>query len=468
MGQGFESLSRHQIRFHQVPVESTRFHEMPENKAFWFHCVPLLSIDSLAHAGVSLGVGTWITLRFGVTGMLLTELQIRSAKAAEKPIKLFDSGGLYLLVNPNGSRWWRLKYRYGGKERGISLGVYPDVSLKLARTNRDQARRLIAQGTDPSADRKASKLARCETFRTIAEEWLALQAKSLAPVTFNKARWMLSEFVYPRLGSRPVNEITPPDLLAALRVIESCGKRETAHRTKQRVGQIFRYAIATGRAERDISADLRGALAPVVTKNHAAITEPTAIGQLLRAIDSYTGQPMTHAALKLAPLVFVRPGELRQAEWSEINLDAAEWRIPAHRMKMRELHIVPLSKQAIEILRGLRPLTASGRYVFPSLRTSDRPMSENTINAALRRLGYSNDEMTGHGFRAMASTCLSEQGWHPDVIELQLAHAERNKVRAAYNRATRLADRRKMMQSWANYLDALRAGAEVIPFRMAK
>lgn len=400
--------------------------------------------------------------------MPLTELQIRSAKAAEKPIKLFDSGGLYLLVNPNGSRWWRLKYRYGGKERGISVGVYPDVSLKLARTNRDQARRLIAQGTDPSAHRKASKLARSETFQTIAEEWLALQAKSLAPVTFNKARWMLSEFVYPRLGSRPINEVTPPDLLAALRMIESRGKRETAHRTKQRVGQIFRYAIATGRAERDISADLRGALAPVVTKNHAAITEPTAIGQLLRAIDSYTGQPMTHAALKLAPLVFVRPGELRHAEWSEIDLDAAEWRIPAHRMKMRELHIVPLSKQAIEILRGLRPLTASGRYVFPSLRTSDRPMSENTINAALRRLGYGNDEMTGHGFRAMASTCLNEQGWHPDVIELQLAHAERNKVRAAYNRATRLADRRKMMQSWANYLDVLRAGAEVIPFRMAK
>lgn len=397
--------------------------------------------------------------------MALTELQIRSAKAAEKPIKLFDSGGLYLLVNPNGGRWWRLKYRYGGKERGISLGVYPTVSLKLARGNRDEARRLIAQGVDPSAQRKASKLSRHETFRVIAEEWLALHAKKLAPVTFNKARWMISEFVYPRLGSRPIDEITPPDLLAALRAIESRGKHETAHRTKQRVGQIFRYAIATGRAARDIAADLRGALAPVITKNHAAITEPTAIGQLLRAIDGYTGQPVTHAALKLAPLVFVRPGELRQAEWSEINLDAAEWRIPAQRMKMRELHIVPLSKPAVEILNELRPLTGRGRYVFPSVRTGDRPISENTINAALRRLGYSNDEMTGHGFRAMASTCLNEQGWHPDVIELQLAHAERNKVRAAYNRATRLAERRKMMQAWAEYLDALRSGAHVLPFR---
>jgi integrase len=397
--------------------------------------------------------------------MSLTEVEIRSAKAAEKPIKLFDGDGLYLLVNPNGSRWWRLKYRFAGKERGISLGVYPDVSLKRARAKRDEARRMVADGVDPSAERKTSKLARHETFKAIADEWLELQAKTLAPVTFNKARWMLTEFIYPRLGSRPINEITPPNLLTALRAIETRGKRETAHRTKQRVGQVYRYAIATGRAGRDISADLRGALAPVVAKNHAAITEPKAIGQLLRAIDGYGGQPVTHAALRLAPLVFVRPGELRQAEWSEIDLEAAEWRIPAQRMKMRELHVVPLSTQAVDILSGLLPLTGAGRYVFPSLRTRDRPMSENTINAALRRLGYSNDEMTGHGFRAMASTCLNEQGWHPDVIELQLAHAERNKVRAAYNRAARLAERRKMLQAWSDYLDTLRAGAEILPFR---
>lgn len=400
--------------------------------------------------------------------MALTEVEIRSAKAAEKPLKLFDGGGLFLLVNPNGSRWWRLKYRHHGKERGISLGVYPEVSLKQARARRDEARRLVADGVDPSSERKAEKVSQGETFGKIAEEWLALQAKTLAAVTYNKARWMLTDFVYPKLGSRPITEITPPELLAVLRAIESRGTHETAHRTKQRVGQIYRYAIATGRAERDISADLRGALAPAVVKNHAAITEPLAIGQLLRAIDGYTGQPATHAALKLAPLVFVRPGELRQAEWSEINLDAGEWRIPAERMKMRELHVVPLSKQAVAILSELLPLTGRGRFVFPSLRSNERPMSENTINAALRRLGYANEEMTGHGFRVMASTCLNEQGWHPDLIELQLAHAERNKVRAAYNRATRLAERRKMMQTWADYLETLRSGAAVINFRVVK
>ena len=273
---------------------------------------------------------------------------------------------------------------------------------------------------------------------------------------------MVTEFVLPHIGSRAIHKITPADVLAALRPIEARGKHETAHRTKQYVGQIFRYAVATSRAERDTTADLRGALTPATTKNHAAVTDPAAIGALLRAIDSYRGQPVTHAALKLAPLVFVRPGELRQAEWSEINVDAAEWRIPGERMKMGELHIVPLATQAIEILRGMLSLTGTGRFAFPSLRTNDRPMSENTINAALRRLGYSTDEMTAHGFRAMASTCLNEQGWHPDLIELQLAHAERNKVRAAYNRATRLAERKAMMQVWADYLDKLRADTEAV------
>jgi integrase len=388
--------------------------------------------------------------------MALTEVEIRSARATEKPIKLFDGGGLYLFVQPSGSRWWRFKYRFHGKEREVSFGVYPDVPLKLARTRRDEARKMVADGTDPSAKRKAAKEARQVTFQAIAEEWLAIQAKTLATSTYDKARWMLTDFVYPRLGSRPIAEITAPELLAVLRAIEARGKHETAHRTKQRVGQILRYAIATGRAERDVSADLRGALVPAVTKNHAAITDPLAIGQLLRAIDGYRGQPATHAALKLAPLVFVRPGELRHAEWSEINLDAAEWRIPASRMKMRELHFVPLATQAVQILCDMLPLTGKGRFVFPSLRTNDRPLSENTINAALRRLGYATDEMTGHGFRAMASTCLNEQGWHPDLIELQLAHAERNKVRAAYNRATRLRERRKTMQTWADYLDDLK------------
>lgn len=347
----------------------------------------------------------------------------------------------------------------------LSLGVYPEVSLKLARTRREEARRAVAQGIDPSAECKAAKEARQVTFELIAEEWLALQAKKLATVTYDKACWMLSTFIYPRLGSRPIAEITAPELLAALRAIEARRTHETAHRTKQRIGQVFRYAIVTGRAERDISVDLRGALAPIVTAHHAAITDPLAIGHLLRAIDGYSGQPVTLAALKLAPLMFVRPGELRQAEWSEINLDTAEWRTPGGRMKMREAHIVPLARQASEILRDLLPLTARGRYVFPSLRSRDRPMSENTINAALRRLSYGHEDMTGHGFRAMASTCLNEQGWSPDIIELQLAHAERNKVRAAYNRSTRLVDRRRMMQAWADHLDALRAGGEILLFR---
>jgi len=389
---------------------------------------------------------------------MLTDSKIRSTKPGDRPLKLFDGGGLYLLVNPTGSRWWRLKYRFGGKERGLSLGVYPTVTLKDARERRDEARRLIAKGLDPSSERQSAKASQVETFEKIAEEWLALQSRKLTPATLRKARWMLETFVYPRLSSRPIAEITPPDLLMALRAIESRGTHETAHRTKQRCGQIFRFAVATGRATRDITVDLRGALAPVVSKNHAAITDPTKIGALLRAIDSYDGHRMTGIALKLSALLFVRPGELRAAAWSEFDLDAAQWRIPAQRMKMGERHIVPLARQAIPLLRELRKLNAwSDTYVFPSLRTSCRPMSENTMNAALRRLGYTGDEMTSHGFRAMASTCLNELGWHPDVIELQLAHGERNKVRAAYNRAERLAERRKMMQAWADYLDSLRS-----------
>jgi integrase len=405
--------------------------------------------------------------------MALTDTKIRAIKPTEKPVKLFDGGGLYLLVNPNGSRWWRLKYRFHGRERGISLGVFPDVSLKSARERRDEAKRLIAAGTDPSEQRQARKAARDNTFASVAQEWLALQEKppahsphaALSAVTVAKARWMLDGFLIPEIGSKPIAELSAPDLLEALRKIEKRGTHETAHRTKQLAGRVLRFGIATGRATRDVSADLRGALAPVAARNHAALTEPTQIAALLRAIDGYVGQPVTASALKLAPLVFVRPAELRGAEWSEFDLAAGEWRIPASRMKMREPHVVPLSKQALAILEALRPLTSSGRYVFPSLRSRDRPMSDNTINGALRRLGFSKDEMTGHGFRALASTCLNEQGWAPDVIELQLAHAERNKVRAAYNRASRLAERRKMMQAWADYLDGLRAGANVVPLK---
>ncbi|MHB8813437.1 MAG: tyrosine-type recombinase/integrase [Steroidobacteraceae bacterium] len=389
---------------------------------------------------------------------MLSDAKVRSLKPKEKAYKVYDDRGLYMVVNPNGSRWWRFKYKYDGKERGISLGVYPDVTLQYAREQLQEARQLLARGIDPSAQRRTVKIARLDTFKPIAEEWLEMQAERLAPITMTKARWILGSFVYPRLGSRPIAEISAPEVLAVLRPIESRGMNETAHRALQRCGQIFRYAIATGRATRDITSDLRGALAPVVVENRAAITEPAKIGALLRAIDDYIGHPTTLMALKLSPLVFLRPSELRAAEWSEIDLQTEEWRVPAARMKMRERHIVPLASQAVAILRELRSVTGKGRYLFPSLRTSDRPMSVNTVNAALRRLGYARDEMTGHGFRAMACTCLNELGWHPDVIELQMAHAERNKVRAAYNRAERLADRRKMMQAWADYLDGLRSG----------
>lgn len=395
----------------------------------------------------------------------LTEVAIRNAKPREKPYKLFDERGLFLLIRPGADQYrgrlWRLRYRYGGLEKLLSLGNYPDVSLKRAREKRDEARRLLADGVDPSVHRKTKQLEKAETFQSIAHEWLDLRAKTMATVTLQKAQWLLG-LVMPRIGKRPIREITPPELLAALRKIEARGLHETAHRAKQKCGQVFRYAIATGRAERDITADLRGALAQVVSKNHAAIIDPTKIGALLRAIDSYEGQPVTAAALKLAPLVFVRPGELRAARWSEIDLVGAEWRIPAERMKMGEQHIVPLSRQAVAILGGLKALTGFGDYVFPSLLTLTRPMSNNTVNSALRRLGYTSDEMTGHGFRSMASTLLNEQGFPPDVIELQLAHAERNKVRAAYNKAQRLAERRKMMQAWADYLDALRVGANAM------
>jgi integrase len=386
----------------------------------------------------------------------VTAKEIQSLKPTQKPYKRGCGGGLVLLVMPDGGKWWRFKYRFAGKERGYSLGTFPDVSLAEARDKVSEAKRLLRDGVDPGIAKATQKLAQGITFQAIAEEWLIQQAKTLSPRTLSKARWILEEFVYPRIGSRPVAELQAPELLAMLRPIEKKGHHETAHRTRQRVSQIMRYAIATGRATRDPTQDLRGALAPVPTENRAAVTDPAKVGELLRAIDGYAGQPSTMAALKLAPLLFVRPGELRGAKWSEIDLDAAEWRIPAERMKMGERHIVPLSKQAVAILHEQHRLTGRGEYVFPALGSSTRPMSENTVNGALRRLGYAQDEMTGHGFRAMASTLLNERGFSPDVIELQLAHAERNKVRAAYNRAERLPERRKMMQDWADYLDELR------------
>jgi integrase len=388
----------------------------------------------------------------------LSEAKIRASRPKERAYKVFDERGLFLLVTPTGGRLWRFRYRLGGVEKLLTLGAYPDVPLKRAREKREDARKLVADGIDPSAKRQAERATQVETFEAIAKEWLELQRKSLAAETMEILGTRLKSFLYPYIGSRPIASITAQELLAALRRIEARGKHETAHRVRSLAGRVFRYAVATGRAQHDVAADLKDALAPVKSRNFASVTEPARVGELLRAIDGYSGQPITALALKLAPLVFVRPGELRGAEWSEFDLEGAEWRIPAARMKMGEQHVVPLSRQAVAILRELQILTGSGRYVFPSLLSAERPMSDNTINAALRRLGYASDEQTGHGFRSMASTLLNEQGFPPDVIELQLAHVERNKVRAAYNRAQRLKERRKMMQEWADYLDELRTG----------
>jgi integrase len=389
---------------------------------------------------------------------MLTDVAIRREKSGPTPRKLFDFGGLYLLLNPDGSRWWRFKYRIFGREKLLSLGVYPEITLKRARDRRDEARRLIADGVDPALKRQAEKQAAGENFESVAREWLKLQEDKLTPGSLGRERDRLEDFIFPYLGKRPIAQIKAPELLSALRRVEARGTIETAHRTKSVCSRVFRYAIATGRAERDVAADLKGALRPAITRNFPSITEPARIGELLRAIDGYLGQASVACALKLAPYVFVRPGELRQAGWSEVDLQGALWRIPAERMKAREAHLVPLSRQAVQILNELKPVTGAGRLLFPSLRSQERPISNNTLNAALRRLGYSIDEMVAHGFRSMASTCLNEQGWHPDLIELQLAHAERNQVRAAYNRAQRLEERRTMMQAWADYLDSLRSG----------
>lgn len=391
--------------------------------------------------------------------MPLSDTAIRNTKPSEKPVKVYDEAGLYLLVNPNGSRWWRFKYRFEGKEKLLSFGVYPDVTLKKAREKRAAARALVADGIDPSGQRKATKAARegqrTNSFEVVAREWFTKFSPNWASNHSSKILSRLERDIFPWIGSTPIGDVTAPQILACLRRIEDRGALETAHRTLQNCGQIFRYAIATHRAERDPAADLRGALPPVKERHHASITDPQGIGELLRAIGGYRGSFVTKCALRIAPLLFVRPGELRKAEWSEFDLDGAEWRIPAERMKMRAPHIVPLATQAVAILRELYALTGENKYVFPGARTNGRPMSENAVLAALRRLGYAKEEMTGHGFRSMASTLLNEQGWHRDAIERQLAHSERNTVRAAYNYAEHLPERRKMMQHWADYLDTL-------------
>lgn len=399
----------------------------------------------------------------------LTPSAVANAKPGAAPYSLTDGGGMFLLVNPDGSRWWRFRYyRPGtGKRNTLSLGTYPEVSLKRARAKRDELRAQVADGIDPADKRQAEAAAAADTFEAVAREWHAKQAARWKSTHADKIIRRLERNVFPWIGPKPIASIDAPGVLAVMRRVDSRGARETAHRVSQVVGQVMRYAVATGRASVDPTPMLRGALPPARPVHFASITDPERIGELLRAIDSYTGYYVTRAALQLAPLVFVRPGELRNAEWQEIDLDAAEWRIPAERMKMGAVHIVPLSEQAVAILKDLQPVTGGGRLVFPSMRSRGRAMSENTVNAALRRLGYDGDTMTGHGFRSMASTLLNEQGWHRDAIERQLAHAERDAVRAAYNYAEHLPERRKMMQAWADYLDALRAekSRKVVPLK---
>ena len=401
--------------------------------------------------------------------MPLTDTAIRKAKPADKPQRLPDGGGLYLELSPAGGKWWRLKYRFDGKEKRISLGTYPDTSLASARDKRDAARKLLAAGVDPGEHRKAEKAAgddrAANSFEVIAREWLGKHSPTWAASHGDKIAARLERDLFPWIGRRPIADITAKDLLATINRIADRGAIETAHRALQNCGQVFRYAIVTGRADRNPATDLRGALPPVKPSHHAAILEPAAIGGLLRAIDGYQGGFVTKCALRLAPLVFVRPGELRQAEWAEIDLDAAEWNIPADKMKTGEPHLVPLAPQAVAILRDLYALTGRGRYVFPSVRTASRPMSDNAVLSALRRMGFAKEEMTGHGFRAMARTVLDEVlHFRPDYIEHQLAHAVRDPNGRAYNRTAHLAERRKMMAAWADYLDQLRdTSGKVLP-----
>ena len=402
--------------------------------------------------------------------MPLSDTAIKAAKPkADKAYKLPDEKGMYLLINPNGSKYFRLKYRFDGKEKVLALGVYPETSLKKAREKRDEARILLADSIDPGENRKAVKSSKAESatnsFEVIAREWGAKKVDTWDDKN-NRSKRMLERNIFPWLGGKPITDILPKDILDCLRRVEDRGTIETAHRSLQICGQVFRYAVATGRVDRDITPDLRGALPPAKGEHFAAITEPKQVAELLRAIDGYQGSLSAICALKIAPLVFVRPGELRAAEWEHIDLDAKEWRYYVSKTDVQ--HIVPLSSQAIKILEELHPLTGHGRFVFSSERTprGDRCMSENTLNAALKRLGYGKDVMTAHGFRAMARTILDEvMGVRVDFIEHQLAHAVKDTNGRAYNRTAHLPERHKMMQVWADYLDGLKNGAQVIPFK---
>ena len=388
--------------------------------------------------------------------MKLTDNKVEKAKTKNKSYKLSDGKGMYLLVTSKGNKLWRIDYSFNGKRNTYSIGSYPTIPLGDARKQLLEVKKLIEKGVDPIIYRKTSKETTLQnTFEAVALEWHTKFTAIWSPNHSKRVLRRLENNVFPWIGSRAIGDIEAPELLAAMQRAENRGAHETAHRIRQNCGQIFRYAIATGRAKHDISAPLIGALPALKVKHHPSITDPKKIGALLNAIDGYEGTFTTCCALRLAPHVFLRPGELRKAEWSEFNLEKKEWRIPLERMKQDSQHIIPLSAQALKIIAELHPLTGSGKYLFPSIRSTSRTMSENTINAALRRLGYTKDEMTGHGFRSMASTFLNEMNWSPDAIERQLAHCERNGVRAAYNYAQHLPERRKMMQSWSNYLEQL-------------
>jgi len=401
--------------------------------------------------------------------MALTDIKVKAARVPEgkKQAKISDGGGLFLLVTSAG-KYWKLAYRFGGKQKTLSLGVYPRISLKEARIRREDAKGLLDQGIDPSEKKKKEKRRAAAqsdaiTFEAVATEWMVKQSPTWVQTTAANKQAMLDKHIIPWIGSLPIAEIEAPDVLSVVQRAESRGTIETAHRLRMLCSQVFRYGVATGRIKSDPTRDLQGALVPLTVTHRATITEPKAVGGLLRAIQNFEGTLVVKCALQITPYVFVRPGELRHAEWSEVDLEAAEWRIPAEKMKMRVVHIVPLANQVVDILKELQPLTGRGKYVFPSIRNVHRPMSENTVNASLRRIGYEKSEICAHGFRAMASTILHEQGWNSDIIERQLAHKEGNAIKGAYNHARHLPERVKMMQHWADYLDGLRDGAQVIP-----
>ncbi|MBV7265898.1 tyrosine-type recombinase/integrase [Erythrobacter ani] len=406
--------------------------------------------------------------------MTLTAAEIKAFKPADQSYKRADGKGLYIEVAPSGSKLWRWKYRVGGKEKRLALGAWPETSLAKARELRDEARRQLNDGEDPALRRKKAKATAqfeaANTFAAIGAEYIEkkMMAEGLAKRTVEKAKWHL-DLLSPAIGNMPISDVDPQMLLAALRKLEARGTYETAKKCRGFASRVFRFAIWTGRAEHDPAAALNGALTTPKAKHYAAILDPGKLGELLRVVDDYDGQPITKLALQVTPHVFVRPGELRHAEWEEFDLEAAIWRIPEGKMKARRAHAVPLSRQVLSILEKLKSHSGSDGYVFPSFYTAKRPMSENTVNVALRRMGFSKDEVTAHGFRATASTLLNESGkWNPDAIERALSHGDSDAVRGAYSRGNYWEERVQMAQWWSDYLDQLRSGGEVVKFDSAQ